>query len=140
MKKVNQGEWNSSNIFTHRRQRAQRKSEYIKPISIWVSILLVALIGAAIATAAFVITLTDMKVENIQIFRQSVVIDEETGETEMQMKMSMNYTLTDGTNNKGMNTEFTLSAAQRTAVLNFIKPFVQAQATTDGVNAPAWAQ
>ena len=90
--------------------------------------------------AAFVITLTDMKVENIQIFRQPVLVDEETGETEMQMKMSMNYTLTDGANNKSMNIEFTLSEAQRTAVLNFIKPFVQSQATTDGVSVPVWAQ
>lgn len=86
------------------------------------------------------ISLTDLKVENIQIFRQSVIINEETGETEMQMKMSMNYTLQDDSGNtKGMNAEFALTPAQRTQVADFIKPFVQAQAVTDDVTPPDWA-
>lgn len=112
----------------------------MKRLNVTLLVIVCILAFQLVAYSAFVITLTDMKVENIQIFRQSVVIDEQTGETEMQMKMSMNYTLTDGSNNKGMNTEFTLSAAQRTQVLNFVKPFVQAQAATDGVNVPVWAQ
>ncbi len=86
------------------------------------------------------ISLTDLKVENIQIFRQSVIINEETGETEMQMKMSMNYTLqNDSGNTKGMNAGFALTPAQRTQVADFIKPFVQAQAVTDDVTPPDWA-
>ena len=82
-----------------------------------------------------------MDVENIQIYRQDVVTSPGPPEIkEWQMKMSMNYTLHDaGGNRKGMNTIFTLSSAQRTQVLNFVKPFIQAQATTDGVNPPGWA-
>ena len=93
-----------------------------------------------ISYAAYIITLTDMRVENFQIYRQSVVINEETGETEVQMKMSMNYTLYDGGDTKGLNVEFVLSPVQRVQVLNFVKPFVQAQAVVDDVTAPVWAQ
>lgn len=103
--------------------------------------LILSLLIAGISYAAYVVTLTDMEVENIPIYRQSVVINELTGETEVQMKMSMNYTLFNANGDtKGKNVEFELSAAQRTQVLNFVKPFVQAQAVTDDVIAPAWAQ
>lgn len=113
----------------------------MKVLNLILMAIILTIIGVGISYAAFVITLSDMRLENIQIYRQSVIIDPQTGATEMQMKMSMNYTLYDGSGNtKGMNTEFTLSAAQRTAVLNFTKPFVQSQATADGVNAPTWAQ
>lgn len=88
---------------------------------------------------AFVVTLTDLRVENIQIFRGDV--DPDSAVETIGMKMSMNYTLYNvGGDAKGMNVEFVLTAQQRTQILNFIKPFVQAQATTDDVTAPAWAQ
>jgi uncharacterized protein YxeA len=106
-----------------------------------VVILIMFCFAVGYSVAVYTIILTDMRIENIQIFRQAVVIDEETGETEMQMKMAMNYTLYDDSgNSKGLNVEFDLTAQQRTAIKNFIVPFVQAQAVVDDVNPPAWAE
>ncbi len=79
---------------------------------------------------AYTITLTDMRMENIQIFLQ-----------DDDMKMAMNYTLYNSADDaKGKNVIFDLTTQQKTQVLNFIKPFVQQQAATDGVTVPAWAQ
>lgn len=108
---------------------------------VWLVIaVFITLFLVSISYAAYIITLTDMRVENFQIYRQSVVINPTTGETEVQMKMSMNYTLYNGGDAKGLAVEFALSPAQRTQVLNFVKPFVQAQAVVDDVTAPVWAQ
>lgn len=112
----------------------------MKVLSVILVGLILSLLIASISYAAYIITLTDMRVENFQIYRQSVVINEQTGETEVQMKMSMNYTLYNGGDAKGLTIEFALSPAQRVQVLNFVKPFVQAQAITDDVTAPVWAQ
>jgi hypothetical protein len=110
------------------------------------NVILVALILTFVATtvsyAVYTINLTDMRVENIQIYRRTVVTDPGPPEvTEVQMAMSMNYTLYNaGGDSKGLNTVFSLTSGQRTQILNFIKPFVQSQATTDDVTAPTWAQ
>ncbi len=125
-------------IRTKRSLEAAPRKRHIKHL-LMASIFILAF--ATISYAVYTIVLTDMQVENIQIYRQAVVIDEETGETEMQMKMAMNYTLYNaGGDSKGQNVVFDLTAQQKTAILNFVKPFVQAQAATDDVAVPTWAQ
>lgn len=80
------------------------------------------------------IVLTDMEMENIQIFRQA------NEEGQLELAMACNYTLTndDGARD-GANKVFLLTAQQKNQILNFIKPFVQAIATEEDVNAPPWA-
>lgn len=111
----------------------------MKTLNVILLVLILTLTAVGISYSAFVITLTDMRVENIQIYRQDVT----TGEPPVittEMFMSMNYTLYNSGDSKGMNVVFSLSAAQKTAILNFVKPFVQGQATADGVTAPIWVQ
>lgn len=103
------------------------------------TILILLIVG--ISHAVYTISLTDLRMENMQIFRQDVVINQQTGETEEQMKLSMNYTLFDSSGNtKGMNVEFTLTAQERTDLLAIIKPYVTKQATAHVVVAPAWTK
>lgn len=106
------------------------------------AILLIAFVGfipVGILYAAYTVILTDLRVENLQIYKQ-VVTDEE-GVTTTEVFLSMNYTLYNSNDDtKGMNMVYDLSTAQKTAIINFIKPFVQETATADGVNPPAWAE
>ncbi len=107
----------------------------MKKLNSIILVLVCSLVLTIVAHAAYVITLTDLRMENIVIYRQDV---EGQG---TQVFMAMNYTLyNSGGDTKGKTVIFTLTAGQKTQVLNFIKPFVQQQAATDGVSVPTWAQ
>lgn len=80
------------------------------------------------------IVLTDLEMENIQIFKQA------NEEGQLEMAISCNYTLTNADDARdGANKVFELTAQQKIQILNFIKPFVQAIATEEDVNPPPWA-
>ena len=91
----------------------------MKKLNVLLFVVSCILFSTVLAYGAFVVTLTDMCMENIQIYRQDV---EDQG---MQVFMAMNYTLyNSGGDTKGRNIIFTLTTQQRTQIVNFIKPFV----------------
>ena len=93
------------------------------------------LVIAGIAIAAYQITLTDLRVENFVIYRQA----DEDGN--MDIFLALNSTLYNSAGDtEGKNKIFDLTAQQKTAIINFIKPFVHEAATEYDVIPPLWAQ
>lgn len=105
-----------------------------------ISALVFSLVFVVLAYSVYTITLTDMRVENFQIYRQNVT-DPVTEVTTTEVFLALNFTMYNASGNtEGANKIFDLTAGQKTAIVNFIKPFVQATGTEYEVDIPAWAQ
>ncbi len=97
------------------------------------------LVIAGIAIAAYQITLTDLKVENFVIYRQDVT--DEEGVVTQEIFLALNSILYNANGDReGKNKIFDLTTEQKTAIVIFIKLFVQEAAAEYDVNPPAWAQ
>ncbi len=85
--------------------------------------------AAGYALAAYIITLTDLRVENLQIYLQ-----------DGEIKMSMNSTLHNAAGDtRGVNDPIPLTVPVQAVLVNFLKPRVRAIAAGYDVNPPAWA-
>lgn len=83
----------------------------------------------------YVITLTDLRVENVRIYKE---FDDEGNFS--GLGMSLNGTLFNTEEDQeGKNFKFDLTEQQEAQIRNFMKPFVQEAATFWDVNPPAWA-
>jgi hypothetical protein len=89
---------------------------------------------------AFTITFTKMDVENFQIYKIPI-LDGNGNQIGTELGLSLNYSLSNPDGDlKACNKIFSLTSQQKTAVLNFIKPFVQSVGTELNVTIPTWAQ
>lgn len=84
----------------------------------------------------YTITLTDLQVENVQIFKEFDAEGKFAG-----LGMSLNGTLlNENGDSEGKNLKFELTEQQETQIRNFMKSFIREAAAFWEVNPPAWAE
>lgn len=92
--------------------------------------------------AAYTTEFTDLVVQNLVIFK---VFPEpanlEDPPPPMELGLGINVVLTNSVGERlGYTRKFELTTQQKTAITNFVKPFVQNLGTELDVTIPAWAQ
>lgn len=92
--------------------------------------------------AAYTTTFTNLLVQNLVIFRfQPERENPEDPLPPMEIGLGINVVLTNaGGERLGHTKKFDLTAPQKTAITNFVIPFVQALGTELDVTVPPWAQ
>ena len=84
----------------------------------------------------YIITLTDLRVENVQVFQK---MDGEGNFVDLDIRLNGSLFNVEG-DEEGKSKTFVLAAEQRAQLRNFIKPFVQEAASDWDVNPPPWAE
>ena len=87
--------------------------------------------------AFYRIDLTDMKVRNLQIYRQ--IVADEFGVKTQEIFLSLDSTLYDSIGNRENKKDvFDLTVQQRNQLKSFITPFIISAASNYDVIPPAW--
>ncbi len=84
----------------------------------------------------YIITLTDLRVESVQVFKE---MDDEGNFEGLGIRLNATLFNVEG-DWEGKTKNFVLTAEQKVQLRDFIKPFVQEAASDWDVNPPPWAE